>query len=114
MNRNSALIAVLALGQTACATMPAQGTSASEIGALRLAGTASFDHGCPSGNVRVIRADAAFVNEATTVDLDVCGAVRRYKVFRASGGNLLSQAWVDVTVLYPASTLPAPLPPAAR
>ena len=45
-----------------------------------------------------------------TVDLDVCGLVRRYKAL-AGGVGQPSIAWLDVTTLYPASSLPPPLPP---
>jgi hypothetical protein len=58
-----------------------------DVEALRAAAT--FDHGCPAA-----------------VDLDVCGVVRRYRWVSAG-----SQAWLDVTALYPASSLPPPLPP---
>ena len=64
----------------------------------------AFDHNCPKDRIRVIR------GEANTVDLDVCGAVRRYKSV-SSGQNAQQYTWLDVTNAYPASALPVPLPP---
>jgi hypothetical protein len=63
-----------------------------------------FDHGCAPKRVQVIRFSAI------TVDLDVCGAVRRYKRF-GSQDSMTPFTWLDVTSLYPASALSAPLAP---
>jgi hypothetical protein len=68
-----------------------------------------FDHGCAPEKVRLIRADQSHA----TVDLDVCGTVRRYKLF-SSGGVTGTVTWLDVTALYPASSLPPPLPPLGK
>jgi hypothetical protein len=88
-----ALMLLLAMATTACATA---GAPLPETPFMRqgLAETVKFDHGCP-------RDRTLFIREGPwTVDLDVCGAVRRYK---GVGGS-----WVDVTSLYPASSLPPP------
>ena len=61
----------------------------------------AFDHPCASDRIRVIR------SQGTTVDLDVCGLVRRYKAFASGFGG---STWLDVTNSYPASSLPKPLP----
>ncbi len=66
---------------------------------------ASFDHGCPEDRIRVLRHTWS---GTATADLDVCGKVRRYQ---AVGSHL--PTWFDVTNAYPASSLPAPTPPAA-
>jgi hypothetical protein len=72
-----------------------------------------FDHGCPPEKVRVIRFLSGDPygggSGVGTVDLDVCGAVRRYKAF-AGGMAQTSIVWLDVTSLYPPASLPAPLP----
>lgn len=66
----------------------------------------AFDHNCPKDRIRVIR------SEANTVDLDVCGAVRRYKSVASGQTGGPNYTWMDVTSAFPASALPAPLPPA--
>jgi hypothetical protein len=65
----------------------------------------SFDHGCPQDRIRVIK------SEGPTVDLDVCGVVRRYKSVASGAPSGPGYTWLDVTSAYPASALPAPLPP---
>lgn len=73
-----------------------------------------FEHGCPPDRVRFIRGfegrsyglEGRCYPLAASVDLDVCGAVRRYQ--RVAG------SWLDVTALFPAGALPAPLPPARK
>jgi hypothetical protein len=65
-----------------------------------LSETSQFDHGCPPERILVIRCGS------NTCDLDVCGAVRRYKVFNP---NSLHATWLDVTSMYPPSSLPPPL-----
>jgi hypothetical protein len=117
MKERVALAALLTLVMAGCATtMPASGEPASLASPSTVADTAAFDHGCPLERVRMLRADAKYVNVTSTVDLDVCGAVRRYKGFRGFEGNTstTSQTWVDVTSLYPPSTLPAPIPSAHK
>ena len=54
--------------------------------------------------IRLVRSgpDTTYAT-ATTADLDVCGVVRRYKGFAGGPGSLFT--WVDVTSLYPASSL---------
>jgi hypothetical protein len=77
------------------------------IGDLSFAGRqVAFDHDCPEDHVRIIRA------EGPTIDLDVCGAVRRYKVV-AGPGQYNYPVLLDVTSAYPVTALPAPLPPDA-
>ena len=74
----------------------------------------AFDHGCPLERVRVIRSlpagSSSAIGTVGTVDLDVCGLVRRYKAL-AGGVGQPSLAWLDVTTLYPATSRPPPLPP---
>lgn len=111
----SLLLATMAVG---CATTipPAGATlgpggSQGGLGVPAVAHAASFDHGCPLDQIRIIRADAAYFESANTIDLDVCGAVRRYKAFKVehSNGVAWTGTWLDVTSLYPASSLPSPL-----
>lgn len=108
MNQRLAPAVLSTLVISACATMPGRGAPAADARGT-LASTAAFDHGCAVDRVRVIRADAAQVPNTSTVDLDVCGAVRRYKVFKGNQGDVPWQTWVDVTSLYPADVLPAAL-----
>ncbi|HET8734060.1 MAG TPA: hypothetical protein VFM45_09850 [Anaeromyxobacteraceae bacterium] len=61
--------------------------------------------GCPPERIRVIR------SEGVTVDLDVCGVVRRYKSVASGATSGPAYTWLDVTNAYPSSALPAPLPP---
>jgi hypothetical protein len=65
---------------------------------------AAFDHGCPEGRVLVLRES---YRGGATVDLDVCGRVRRYQDI----GDADRTVWVDVTNAYPPSSLPPPAPP---
>lgn len=109
MKLSSSLALISSLVLSGCATIPPSGSPASEASPLTVASSAAFDHGCPLEQVRIIRADAEYIVRASTVDLDVCGSVRRYKVIRDSGGPAHRQTWLDVTSLYPASSLPAPL-----
>jgi len=93
-------------------SLPKQGEVQIALGvAKQLASQVSFDHRCSADRIRVIRLS----EDALTVDLDVCGGVHRYKGFMsiAFWGNSQQEAvtWLDVTSLYPASTLPEPLPP---
>lgn len=87
-------------------------SSPNGAGVPAVANAASFDHGCPPEQIRVIRADASSFESANTIDLDVCGAVRRYKAFKVVHPNGMEwiATWLDATSLYPASSLPAPLP----
>jgi len=84
----------------ACAQVPRVGEDFSSVGELPPAGLLKrqviFDHHCPAQGIRVLR-----VNDmATTVDLDVCGKVRRYK--ESPDEN----AWEDVTNMFPPESLP--------
>lgn len=106
--------AFLVLAAACVGVTPAPGTRLSEVSRGDLVNDAmrtqvAFDHACPPERIRLIRADAPTF--ATTVDLDVCGAVRRYKAFMdLTPGEAASRpTWVDVTSLYPASSLPAAL-----
>lgn len=99
-------MAMMAVGVIAggCATA---GSPVSEayVGTISTVGSqVAFDHNCPKDRIRVIR------SEDNTVDLDVCGAVRRYKSV-ASGQKGPPYTWLDVTASFPASALPSPLPP---
>jgi hypothetical protein len=116
MTRSSLLLALAVLG-VACAAPKAGGnleeknqlTAGSGVGRQ-----VAFDHGCPPEKVRVIRFLSGDPYEGgsgvSTVDLDVCGVVRRYKAF-AGGMAQTAIVWLDVTSLYPPASLPAPLPP---
>ena len=97
--------ALVVAGATSCAAVPKSGSRASDWGYDSLTTQVQFDHGCPAEKIRLIRYDGS-----RAVDLDVCGVVRRYKSF-GSGGVGYATTLVDVTTLYPASALPAPLPP---
>ena len=97
---------MMALIVSGCATA-GQPVSQVHVGPLSGVGRqVAFDHGCPEERIMVIR------SEVPTVDLDVCGVVRRYKSV-AGGANSSPPAgtWLDVTSSYPPSALPAPLPP---
>jgi len=95
---------------TSCATAVQSGTTASTAGwteqFAQLARQAQFDHYCPRERVRVIRSLGGTYS-VSSVDVDVCGVARRYRYIYDNG-------WVDVTALFPASSLPAPLPPDAK
>ncbi|MFO0584838.1 MAG: hypothetical protein U0229_21405 [Anaeromyxobacter sp.] len=102
-----ALLAASVLGGAACVHLPMAGHDFRHAQAI-LVNQAAFEHGCPVQSVRVLRSDAW----GTTQDLDVCGNVRRYKVLLAPGGaGTDGLTWLDVTVNYPESTLPAAAPP---
>lgn len=115
--------AVVMVGLAGCAITPARGTS---VFAARDAGSGNeylhrqvlFDHKCPANRVRYIRADEDL--NASTVDLDVCGAVRRYKGSIVPSripdqpASSIPMAWTDVTSQYPAESLPAPLEPPVK
>lgn len=110
--------ALLLLAAACVGVTPAPGTRLSEVSHGDIVNDAmrtqvAFDHRCAPERIRVIRADTATF--ATTVDLDVCGAVRRYKAFMdlTPGESVSRPTWVDVTSLYPASSLPAALSPAS-
>ena len=60
----------------------------------------AFDHGCKQDRIALLRKAGA------QADLDVCGAVRRYKM--VFSGEIF-ETWVDVTELYPPDSLPKPL-----
>ena len=65
--------------------------------------TITWDHGCPNDRIAVLRHNGP----RTQVDVDVCGAVRRYKLVYAEPGSANPSSWLDVTALYPSSSLPA-------
>jgi len=97
---------LVTLGGGACAFTPQRGESLEAINSgsfISIAHAVAFDHGCAADHVRVIRTEESLMAEPRAVDMDVCGVVRRYK---SIGGT-----WLDVTSLYPAATLPQPLPP---
>ncbi len=107
-----AAIAALSLIEGACVT-PQRGDAAERVSRALpgIGDQVAFDHpDCPVERIKLIRSgpDTTYAS-ATTADWDVCGAVRRYKGFAGGPGSLFT--WVDVTSLYPASALPAPLPP---
>jgi hypothetical protein len=79
---------------------PISGTANESL--VRIGAQVAFDHGCPQERIRLIRSHFYYL-ALTTLDLDVCGVVRRYKV--------MEQAAVDVTGSYPPASLPAPPPP---
>lgn len=96
---------LMALIVSGCATA-GQPVSQVYVGPLSGVGRqVAFDHGCPEQRIMVIRA------EAPTVDLDVCGVVRRYKSVGGGESSPSTGTWLDVTSSYPPSALPAPLPP---
>ena len=97
-------VTFLVMAGTACAG-PSAGSRLSEANEW-VQDQVEFDHGCPSANVRIIRRD----KRGGTVDLDICGVVRRYKGFGTGNAGDLT-TWLDVTTLYPAASLPQPLPP---
>ncbi len=87
------------------AVLPTPGTSLADSDLLAwVLPTVAFDHGCPEERIRFIRSSSHNLDAMPTLDLDVCGSVRRYK---AMGGH---GPYLDVTSLYPPSSLPAPLP----
>ncbi len=95
------VLGMLGLAASACFT-PGRGDTVPNtfVGPFSdLGDQVAFDHNCPKERVRLVRRGPA----ARTVDLDVCGTVRRYR--------MVENSWLDVTSLYPASSLPAPLPP---
>ncbi len=93
-------------GATGAAGSPSvPNSSADSVGRADLTAIGAqvaFDHGCAQKRVRLIRYHS-HIGRLTALDLDVCGAVRRYK--------MLGGIAVDVTALYPATSLPGPLPP---
>ncbi len=96
-------LAGLILGGCVTAS-PGESLGNVNFGAATTAGDqVSFDHGCPPDRIRVIR------SEGVTVDLDVCGVVRRYKSVASGARSGPAYTWLDVTNAYPASALPAPL-----
>jgi hypothetical protein len=98
------IVGLLGFAASACVT-PGEPLSNAVIGPLSTVnGQVAFDHNCPDDRIRLIRTDGV------TIDLDVCGQVRRYKP-SASGLAGPQATWWDVTSMYPASALPAPLPP---
>jgi len=104
--RRVAFVLVMLAGG-ACAATPQRGESLESINSgsfISIEHAVAFDHGCAADHVRVIRTEESSLGaEPRAVDLDVCGVARRYK---SIGGT-----WLDVTSLYPAATLPQPLPP---
>lgn len=99
---------VIALVASGCVTAhPGEQVSKVNFGPMGSVGSqVAFDHGCPPERIRVIR------SEGSAVDLDVCGVVRRYKFVASGASSGPPYTWLDVTSAYPASALPAPLPPA--
>jgi hypothetical protein len=97
---------VVGLVASGCAT-PGAGARLTEANPS-IQNQVEFDHQCPPEKVRIIRS----ATRGTTVDLDICGVVRRYKAF-GTGNPGDAVTWLDVTNAYPASTLPVPLPAAA-
>lgn len=81
---------------------PRPGASLPEMNYSGLADQVAFEHGCAPERIRVIRSAPMRL----VMDLDVCGVVRRYKLF----GDAAPVTWLDVTSLYPASSIPPPLP----
>lgn len=69
------------------------------LSARALSAQVEFDHGCAPGRVRLLRLGRR-VDGVNGVDLDVCGVVRRYQ--RSHDG-----AWLDVTALFPSSSIPS-------
>ncbi len=101
----TSVIGLMAIIVSGCATA-GQPVSQVHVGPLSgVGGQVAFDHGCPEERIRLIR------SEWPTVDLDVCGVVRRYKSVASGASSSPSYAWLDVTSSYPPSALPAPLPP---
>jgi hypothetical protein len=97
---------VVGLVVSGCATVGGP-ISDAKVGPLATAGSqVSFDYNCPEERIRLIRTDN------TTIDLDICGVVRRYKSVASGIGGAPAYTWLDVTNSYPASALPSPLPPA--
>jgi hypothetical protein len=98
---------LVTLAGGACAATPQRGESLDAINSgsyISIERAVAFDHGCAADHIRVIRtAESLLGAEPFAVDLDVCGVVRRYKS--------IDGTWLDVTSLYPAATLPQPLPP---
>jgi hypothetical protein len=101
---NRTIVAGLASVALSACALPGPGARLTEADPS-IRDEVEFDHHCPPQKVRIIRK----AGNGTTVDLDICGAVRRYKAFR-TGQPGDAVTWLDVTALYPASTLPS-LPP---
>ncbi len=99
----------IAIVMSGCVTAsPGEPVGKVNFGSISTVGAqVAFDHGCPLERIRIIR------SEGSTVDLDVCGIVRRYKSVASGAPAGPAYTWLDVTGSYPASVLPAPLPPAA-
>jgi hypothetical protein len=108
MDLRTAAAVLLVMATSACVTAkPGQKVGAATVGPLSgIAGPVEFDHACPKERIRLIRSHGE-----RTVDLDVCGSVRRYKSFAPGSSSDPVPTWLDVTSLYPPGTLPAPLPP---
>jgi hypothetical protein len=103
MARRTIIAGLAVVALAACAT-PGPGSRLTEANPS-IRDQVEFDHHCPPEKVRIIRKAAG----GTTADLDICGVVRRYKAF-GTGSPVDAVTWLDVTTLYPANTLPAPLP----
>ena len=89
MKTHLVAITLFAVSSVACATAPKPGESFAGVNTGAFVGVAdqvAFDHGCASDRIRVIRREEKYVN---AIDLDVCGAVRRYKN--------VAGAWLNVT-----------------
>jgi len=96
-------LVVLLAAFTGC--LPGPGATIKGSGSLTA--TVYFDHNCPPEKTRVIR----WFDNVGLVDLDVCGAVRRYKMFGSTQqvNGAIEPTWLDVTPLYPKGSLSEPL-----
>lgn len=56
------------------------------------ANQASYDHQCPSENIKVL----SFTDDGHNIELDVCGKVRRYRDMTPQGAEGIA-TWLDVT-----------------
>ena len=110
MKTMACVAGLLGLMASGCVTAsPGEPIGKVNFGAMSTVGSqVAFDHGCPQDRIRVIK------SEGSTVDLDVCGVVRRYKSVASGATTGLAYTWLDVTNAYPASALPAPLAPAGK
>jgi hypothetical protein len=102
------VVGAIAVVSGGCVTAsPGEPVGRVNFGSISTVGApVGFDHGCPKERIRVVG------SEGSTVDLDVCGAVRRYKSVASGAAAGPAYTWMDVTGSYPAGALPAPLPPA--
>ena len=96
--KHAALVMALLASAAGCATMQTTTGETQWVGST-LVDTVAWDHFCPAEKIRIIRTGAN--RSSDDYDLYVCGQVRRYKLL---GG------WVDVTALYPPTSLPAATP----